>query len=635
MTDTPLLLAGDFAAPTREQWETEVLKVLNRGRPEGRELTIDQAMKRLRTTTVDGLTIEPLYTRESRAGSGAPEADADEEGTRADRPLGHPGVMPFTRGTMVKTSPMVTWDVRQLHEDPDVAFTRREILADLERGASSVWLRVGSDAVAADDLAAVLDGVQPDLAPISVTSAEDQVAAAKALVGYWKAKGATFPRGNLGLDGLGLAARTGGAPDLSAHAGWVEAALAELPAVRALSVDVLPYDDAGASDIDQLAFAIATGVAYLRDLEAAGIAPAAAAGQLAFRVSANTDQFMTIARLRALRRLWARVCEVSGVPAKDRGAVQHAVTSWRMITRDDPWVNLLRGTIATFAAAVGGAEIITCLPFDTAQGLPDEFSRRMARNTQVLAAEESHIGKVSDPAGGSWYVESLTDDLATRAWSAFQEIEAAGGMVTALTSGLVADRIEATRAERATRLANRSQPLTGVSMFPKPDEEPLTVRPRPAGPQRAGLAPHRDSEIFEALRDRAAAADPKPAIFQACLGARRDFGAREMFVGAMLGVGGIEHPSSEGGTPEEIVARVKESRAQYVILCSSAKIYAEQAVPVARALKEAGVPTVYIAGNRKEAASDEVNDWIDGEVFMGMDVVAFLSEAMDRMGVAK
>ncbi len=616
MTDTPLMLAGDFATPTTEDWEAEVLKVLNRRRPEGKELTIEQAMKRLRTVTVDNLTIEPLYTE-------------------TDVPLGHPGVMPFTRGTMVKTSPMTGWDIRQLHEDPDAEFTKREILADLERGASSVWLRTGSDAIAVDDVATVLGAVQPDLAPISISSAEDQVAAAKALVAFWKGAGAQNARGNLGLDALALAARTGAAPDLGAQAEWVAATIAELPRVRALTVDVLPYDDAGAGDVDQLAFAIATGVAYLRDLEAAGIAPAAAFGQIAFRVSANTDQFMTIARLRALRRLWARVGEVSGVPANARGAVQHAVTSWRMITRDDPWVNLLRGTIATFAAAVGGAEIVTCLPFDTAQGLPDEFSRRMARNTQLLAAEESNIGRVSDPAGGSWYVEELTRDLADKAWAAFQAIEAAGGMAEALTSGYVADRIGVTTAERTNRLASRKLPLTGVSMFPKPDEEPLQVRPRPAAPERNGLAPRRDAEVFEALRDRAAAADARPAVFLACLGERRDFGARETFVGALLGVGGIERPSSEGGTPEEIAAKVTEAGAKVVILCSSAKVYAAEAVPVARALKDAGVPTVFIAGRKSETGADDVDAVIDGEVFDGMDVVAFLADAMDRIGVSK
>ena len=398
---------------------------------------------------------------------------------------------------------------------------------------------------------------------------------------------------------------------------------------------MLPYDDAGAGDVDSLAFALATGVAYLRHLEAAGISAADAFGQIAFRVSANADQFMTIARLRALRRLWARVGEVSGVPAAARGAVQHAVSSLRMVTRDDPWVNLLRGTIATFAAAVGGAEIITCLPFDTAWGLPDEFSRRMARNTQLLAAEESNIGRVSDPAGGSWYVESVTDTLAGRAWAVFQELEAAGGMVAALASGAIADRIGASVAERTTRLSTRKAPLTGVSMFPKPDEEPVQARPRPAAPERHGLAPRRDADVFEALRDRAAAADTPPVVFLACLGARRDFGGREMFTGALLGVGGIEHPSSEGGSPEEIVAEVTAAGASMVILCSSAKVYAAQAVDVARALKQAGVSTVFIAGRKTETASEVVDEVIDGEVFDGMDVVAFLGDAMDRIGVAK
>lgn len=197
MTDTPLMLAGDFAVPTREQWEAEVLKVLNRRRPEGKELTIDKAMARLRTTTVDGLTIEPLYTESSG-------------------PLGHPGVMPFTRGTTVRTGAMASWDVRQLHEDGDTAFTNREVLADLERGATSLWLRVGSDAVAVDDVAAVLAGVKTELAPIAVSSREDQVAAARALAAVWRDAGTgASVRGNLGLDALALAAVTGEAPDLS------------------------------------------------------------------------------------------------------------------------------------------------------------------------------------------------------------------------------------------------------------------------------------------------------------------------------------------------------------------------------------------------------------------------------------
>jgi methylmalonyl-CoA mutase len=440
-------------------------------------------------------------------------------------------------------------------------------------------------------------------------------------------------KGNLGLDGIALAARTGAKVDLTPHAEWVQAVLAELPGVRALTVDVLPYDDAGAGDVDQLAFAIATGVAYLRDLEAAGVGAANAFGQIVFRVSANADEFLTIARLRALRRLWARVGEVSGVPSQDRGAIQHAVTSWRMITREDPYVNLLRGTIATFSAAVGGAESITCLPFDTAVGLPDEFSRRMARNTQLLASEESNVGRVNDPAGGSWYVESLTDQLAGQAWAAFQAIEAAGGMVTALESGLVADRIGTTTAERTQRLATRKQPITGVSMFPMKDEKPITARPRPEAPAVAGLTPVRDSEVFEVIRDRAAAGE-KPKVFLACLGARRDFGGREMFTNNVLLAGGIDFPGSEGGTPEEIAAQAVASGAKMAILCSSAKVYADQAIAVATALKGAGIDTVYIAGRRSETGAED-SSVIDGEVFDGMDVVAFLEGTLDRIGVAK
>jgi methylmalonyl-CoA mutase len=304
-----------------------------------------------------------------------------------------------------------------------------------------------------------------------------------------------------------------------------------------------------------------------------------------------------------------------------------------MITRDDPYVNLLRGTIATFSAAVGGAESITCLPFDTAVGLPDDFSRRMARNTQLVAAEESNIGRVADAAGGSWYVESLTDQLATQAWAAFQEVEAAGGMVAALESGLIAERIAATVAERTKRLASRKQPITGVSMFPMKDEQPVTAKARPAV-ALAGLKAVRDAEVFEAVRDRTAAATDKPKVFLACLGARRDFGGREMFTNNVLLVGGIDFPSSEGGTPEEIGAKAGASGAKMAILCSSAKIYADQAIPVATALKGAGIETVYIAGRKTEIGAEDTSV-IDGEVFDGMDVVAFLEGALDRIGVAK
>lgn len=615
MTDNALQLAGDFAEPTREQWETEVLKVLNRRRPAGSELTIDQALGRLRTTTVDGLTIEPLYS-----------LDGDPA------PLGYPGIMPFTRGTTVRSGS--GWDIRALHEDPDVAVTNAAVLDDLRRGATSVWLRVGSDAIAPDDIAAVLAGVLPEMAAVSVSAVEDQQAAATALAAFFR--GSAKPEavvGNLGVDPLGAAAQTGADADLGVLADAVATAK-EFPGVRALVVDVLPYDNAGAGDIQLLAYAIATGLEYVRALDAAGVSPAESFGQIAFRVPASADQFGTIARLRALRRLWARVGEVLDVPEADRGALQHAVTSWRMITRDDAHVNLLRGTIATFAGAVGGAEIVTTLPFDTAHGLPTEFSRRMARNTQLVASAESNLGKVSDPAGGAWFVEAQTAQLAEKAWGLLQSLEAAGGMAAALASGTVGEQIAQVVAERGKRLATRKQPITGVSMFPLAVEHEVAAGARPTPPQRSGLTPARDSEVFEDLRDRVAAAG-KPTVFLACLGAQRDFGGREQFTSNLLLVGGFSIAKSEGGTVDEIAAQVRQAGASMVILCSSAKVYADQAMTVATALKDAGVAAVFVAGRTAEVADEAVDTVIDGAVFDGMDVVAFSNATLDRLGAGK
>jgi len=619
MTDEWMVLAGDFPTPAREDWDREVLKALNRRRPPGSELTIEQAMKRLTTVTVDGVEIDPLYLKP------------------ADQKLGYPAQSPFTRGAEAP-DPVAPWVLAQLHEDADVARTKAAIMADLEAGATGLWLRVDKDAIVPKDVPTVLAGVEPEAAWVAVSSVAEQAEAAEALLDFWAASGKTQVQGNLGIDPLARAAVTGQAADLGDLASWVKA-VAAYPQVRALTVDVTPYDNAGAGDIDQLAFAIATGIEYVRALDAQGVAPAEAFGRILFRVAANADEFLTIARERALRRLWARVGEVLDVPEAGRGAIQQAVTSWRMVTKDDPWVNLLRATIGTFSAAVGGAEVITVRPHDTAYGLPTTFSRRIARNISLLVAEESHTGAVKDPAGGAWVFESLTDQLAAKAWAKVQQIEAAGGMSQVLASGQVAEWISASVAERAKRLATRKLPLTGTSMFPKQDEEPLTdFIARPAAPAYAGLTTHRDSEVFESLRERSraseAATGKKPTVLLACLGERRDFGGREQFTSNLLWVGGLTFLELEGPTPEQIAARAKQDGLTMVILASSAKVYAAQALAAAEALKAAGL-TVWIAGRTSEVGDDKAAGLIDGEIYDGMDVVAFLNHTLDQLGVTK
>ncbi|MGO0577387.1 methylmalonyl-CoA mutase small subunit [Ornithinimicrobium panacihumi] len=619
--ETDLPLAEGFEALDHAQWQDLVAKVLNRGRPADKQLDGPAAEARLRTTTVDGLTIDALY-----------EAD-DVEGA-----LGFPGVMPFTRGSGQRSTDLEgPWDVRVLHEHPDAAAGAAAVLDDLEHGATSVWVEVGDHAVRPDDLGTVLGEVMLDLAPVVVSSASDQAAAADALRSVWRDRGvaADVAMGGLGFDPIGHAARTGSAPRYDEMLAATTECLASFPQVRAITVDVRLHHDAGAGDVDEVAFALATALDYLRQLEAAGISPADAFGQIDFRLAATADQFLTIAKLRALRRGWARIGEECGVPEADRGARIHAVTSARMVSRDDPYVNMLRTTVATFGAAVGGADAITVLPFDAAAGLPDRFSRRMARNTQIILAEESHVGKVLDPAGGSWYVESLTDELARAAWGVLQELERDGGMASALAAGKVEERVAATSLQRAARLADRSLPLTGVSMFPQTDEKPLQRAERPAAPSwPEGLTVQRDAAVFEQLRDRATAHAQEqghaPQVFLACLGTRRDFGARETFTSALLAVAGIASPRSEGGTADEIAAQAKDAGATVAVLCSSSEQYAQHGAEVAAALREAGVQRLYVAGRASELG--EAADVVDGELSAGMDVVTALTGILDVLG---
>lgn len=609
-------LASVFPEPTLAQWDDAMLKVLNRGRPEGKELGLDQAMKRLRSTTIDGLVTEPLYTIE----------DSVE--------LGYPGVAPFTRGTTVKDGDMDAWDVRALHEDPDVDTTRAAILTDLERGATSIWLRVDPDAIAASDLGTALGDVLLDLAKIDVSSRTDQQAAAEALLAIFEASDADKAQLslNLGLDPIGQAALTGKAADLSGLSAFVRR-LDGYTKSRAIVVDATNYASAGAGDVHEVAWAIGAGIEYVRALIEQGLSAEQAFDTITFRVSAGVDQFATIARLRALRTLWNRVGEVFEVPADKRGARQHAVTNYRELTRDDPYVNMLRGTISTFAAAVGGAEAITVLPFDTVAGLPTPFSRRVARNTQLVLAEESNIGRVNDPGGGAWYIESLTSELAAAAWAQLQQVEAAGGLAKALADGVLDADLATLRTARAERLANRTLPLTGVSMFPNPSEQPLQNQARPTPVGLDGWTFARDAEVFEQLRDAVAAAGA-PSVFLACLGSRRDFGAREGFTSPVVQIAGLGTPSGEGSV-EQVVEAFKGAGTPIAILCSSGKVYAEHGVAAAEALKAAGAKKVYLAGALKELGADLPPGVIDGTVFAGMDVVSFLTGVLDELGVTR
>ncbi|MEU3660495.1 methylmalonyl-CoA mutase family protein [Streptomyces sp. NPDC032940] len=600
LPDDGLRLAAEFPHATHEQWQRLVAGVL---RKSGRDVPDDEAEGALSTLLEDDLRVRPLYS----ARDAAPDP-------------GLPGFPPFVRGGRAEGNRVGGWDVRQRHTVADPA----PVLADLENGVTSLWLAVGEPAgLPVTALGRTLEGVHLDLAPVVLDAGAAFEPAARELLRLYEERGvaADAVRGNLGADPLGHEARTGSPYDAAPVAELARLCAARHPGLRALTVDALPYHEAGGSAAQELGLSLATGLAYLRDLSAAGLDTAGALAQLEFRYAATADQFLTIAKLRAARRLWARVAEVCGAPAAG-AQLQHAVTSPVMMTRRDPWVNMLRTTVAALAAGTGGADSVTVLPFDHALGMPDAFARRIARNTSTILIEESHLSRVIDPAGGSWYVERLTDELARAAWEFFQEIERAGGQAAALRSGAVGERLAATWAVRSAKLAKRREPVTGVSEFPHLAEKPVVREPAPEPPS-GGLPRVRRDEAFEALRARSdahlAATGSRPRVHLTALGPAAAHTARLTFAANLFQAGGIEAVTT--GTFEE-------SGAREVCLCSSDALYEEQAESAAAALREAGAGHVFLAGRPGPYPG------VDTYVFAGCDAVAVLAATLDRMGVS-
>ncbi|MEJ7770869.1 MAG: methylmalonyl-CoA mutase subunit beta [Geodermatophilaceae bacterium] len=632
-------LAADFPAAERDRWQELVAAVLRKSGRTNLPDPVESALASSVTGGLDSAGIEicpprvapplstaPLYT--------APLYTAQDAGD-LPRSVGVPGLAPFVRGRRAGHDELTGWDVRARHAHPDVVVTRKAIADDLDNGVTSLWLVLGEGAVPVGALDEVLADVLLDVAPIVLQAGSATAQVAEGFFSLASAQGveATQLAGNLGADPLGDGFRTGSRPDLSTAVA-LAAQCNEFASMRAIVVDGTAFHDAGAGTVEELALTLAAGVDYLRALSDGGFDVDSAFAALDFRYSAGVDQFLTIASLRAARRLWNRVGEGCDAAERVRGQSQHAVTSSVMMTRRDPWVNMLRTTVSCFAAGVGGADAITVSPFDSALGLPDSFARRIARNTQTLLMEEAHLSRVLDPAGGSWYVESLTDQLAAAAWEWFTEIERAGGMAAAMSTGLVAERIELAWAQRRARLARRTEVIIGVSEFPNLTEKLPERESAPSGTQvSAGLALPlvRAAEDFEVLRDRvdnlAAQHASRPAVFLAVLGSAAASAVRASFAGNLFQSGGLETPSngSDDGQDSSIVSAFAESGTSVVCLCGTDEAYASRAEALIDRLIEAGATQIWISDSAGEGS------WvrIDGHVFAGCDALAVLGAVLD------
>jgi methylmalonyl-CoA mutase len=501
-------------------------------------------------------------------------------------------------------------------------------------------------------MAAALSGMRLDLAPVELSAGLGAADAAAQLISALPGLGIATKSAHifLGLDPIGSLARWGTLPSpvqkaLVETIALAGEARAEAPLARTVNVDATIYHEAGATESYELAALGSTLIAYLRMFEAAGVSPADALGQISFALSSDTDLFATVAKLRAARRLIWRIADASG--AGDAASNLHltAKTSFRVMAQRDPWTNMLRSTLSCAGAILGGADAITVLPFTAALGEADDFARRCARNIQIVLQEESWLGRVLDPMGGSWYIETLTDEVAKAAWSLMQEIEGKGGIIAALDQGFLQDRVEAQAATRAKAIATGKAELTGVSAFPLLGDDGVEVTPREAAPPVKGeqmvrpLTRHRLAEPFEALRDTAdayvARSGKTPTVFMASIGAVIDHTLRSTWIKNYLAAGGIAVLTTDGyESAQEAAAAFSKSGATTACIASSDALYAEHAEATARALKAAGAKLVLMAGRPgdKEAALTAAG--VDQFLSAGADAVVTLKGLQEKLGIS-
>ncbi len=600
-----------------ERWRKGVASVLAKSKRVDVSELPDAPESLLTTETYDGVPIAPLY---------GPRDELPESAL--------PGSYPFVRGASATPDVSRGWFVTARFGDPstgatDAAAVNRAILDGLNNGVGALWVAVGGDAPAPAELATVLDGVLLDLAPITLDAA-DTTAAAEALLAVVDAADVTDRSAiDLRLGASPLTDAFTGAPANTDAAVELAVSVADRPErIRPITIDATVFHDAGASDIQEVGAAIAAGAEYLRLLTAAGLSVTRALQLVEFRYAATDKQFETIAKLRAARQAWARIAQVCGSPAQG-GAPQHVVTSAAMMTQRDPWVNMLRTTVAAFAAGVGGADAVTVLPFDQAivggsPGVSRTFAERIARNTQLLLLEESHIGAVVDPAGGSWYVEALTAEYAAAAWAYFQGIEAEGGYLAALASGLLERTIAQTRAAREDDINHRRFAITGVNEFPNLAEPDIT-----AGEVDGRV--YRYASAFEALRDRSdailAATGTRPRARLVPLGTVAEYNGRTTFAGNLLAAGGIEAVTDPADGPSADAAPITD----VAVICGTDKRYATEGSDTVRDLRHSGVGRILVAGPAKAFADAEHRP--DGYLTLGMDAIAILTELLDAAAV--
>jgi methylmalonyl-CoA mutase len=667
MTDNARLPRPTFSSAGPAAWRERV------------ERSLDGASfeKALRTRLASGIELEPLYTLGGPAHEGA-------------------GVAPYIRGARPEGGDLggaAPWTITARYSDGDCASQNAALLADLEGGVGGLLLELDLEHAAGiggldeglrvssmSDLAVLLDGVLLDAIELEIDAGGAFLPAAALFLAHAETLGVAPEslRLGFGADPLGCLARDGALPT-SLQATYEQLALLmahvleALPGCSAATIDAAVFHRAGAHAVDELGMLTASLIETLRRLGALGIAPADAARHIALSVDVGRETLNEVAKLRALRGLWTAACRAAGIDAVPAPRIR-ASSSSRMLTERDPWSNVLRVAGSIFSAAVGGADAIVAACHDECLASPSPQSRRIARNVQVVLAEESGLGRVLDPAGGSHFLERLTADLMQRAWAVAQEIDGSGGLSSWILDGRLARRTTESAEGLFRAVCSRRHPIVGTSLFPELEDRPqaeteheqVPERPRPlpdggapeaidassvrglvaaaregadlrdlgralwAGAEPA-LAPPaaaiREAEPFEALRDAADSLEGGAApVLVLCLGPRAEHGARTAWVENLYAAGGLR--AEVHAVPDEdrdLEGLLASHPASPVCLSGADSRYFDELEPTLARLSAHGVARCIVAGRPGEKESAWRAAGATDFVHVGIDVVDHLA----------
>ncbi|HPL52086.1 MAG TPA: methylmalonyl-CoA mutase family protein [Candidatus Cloacimonas acidaminovorans] len=631
-SEIKLNLLQEFPPPSFEEW----LQVVQAG------LKGADFDKVLKTKTTEGITLQPIYRQE------------DIEGIPF---LGsQPGSSPFVRGNNPLRFLTEGWLIAQNHTDTDPKILNQKLLKELNQGLTAVNItlsnKISTEGVKIQNLAdweTLLEGINLQAAPLFMQLGIEDREILITFVQYAVKHNIELKslESAIGLDYIGELAEKGYLPCTLADA---EQKLAEIvkwnvekmPRNRIISIDTSIYEEAGASSVQELAFALATAIYYLRQLLNSGVTIEQVAPLLQVKLALGSNFFMEIAKVRALRLLWAEMIKSFGGEEDKQKVWIHGKTAKFNKTIYDIYVNVLRTTTESFAGVIGGVDSLEIGCFNELIAQPDEFSTRLARNQQIILKEEAHFDKVIDPAGGCYYIEWLTNELAKSAWQLMQEIEGKGGMLEYVTKGEIHQEVETVVRERIEAVNKRKNIFVGINMYANPeeklptlqrDDKPVSKEDKAFILKDGALPKHRAVEEIECLRRQIEASQSNKKIFLLNLGTLADYKARADFALNFFPVGGLEVIYPNGfNTVEEAVTAAEKSGASAFCICSTDENYVSLVPEICAKMKG---KILILAGYPADKIEEYKQVGINCFIHLKADVVSTLRDLAKQMEVLK